>query len=325
MIGFLVSRLAQTALLLVVMSAIVFAGVFMIGDPMAIFIGPTMTAELVEKTRRELGFDQPLLVQYLRFAQSALQGDLGTSFIYNESAIQVILQRIPATFELASVAMVIALGLGLPLGLYAGLRPAGRWSRAIMGVSVLGFSLPGFWVALMLIMVFAVSLGWLPTTGRGGTVTVLGVPLSILTVDGWRHLILPAVNLALFPLALIIRLTRAGVVENLRLDYVRFARAKGVAPRRILLVHVLKNIAVPIVTVTGLSFGSLLAFAVVTESVFAWPGMGKLIVDAINTLDRPVVVAYIMVTLLIFSLINLLVDLAYAVLDPRVRLGEKAS
>lgn len=325
MAGFLFSRLLQTLVLLIVMSAVVFAGVYMIGDPMAIFIGPQMTAELIEKTRRELGFDQSLLVQYLRFAHSALQGDLGTSFVYNEPAIRVIFQRMPATFELASVAMILALGLGLPLGLYAGLRPASRWSRAIMGVSILGFSLPGFWVALVLIMVFAVSLGWLPTTGRGATVLVLGVPLSVLTVDGWRHLILPAVNLALFPLALIIRLTRAGVVENLRLDYVRFARAKGVSPRRILLVHVLKNVAVPIVTVTGLSFGSLLAFAVVTESVFAWPGMGKLIVDAINTLDRPVVVAYILVTLVIFSVINLLVDLAYAALDPRVRLGASAT
>ncbi len=323
MLGYLLSRLVQTLLLLVVMSAVVFVGVYVIGDPMAIFINATSTPELIEKTRRELGFDQPLLTQYLRFASAALQGDLGTSFIYNEPAIRVILQRLPATFELACVAMLIALGLGLPLGLYAGLRPTSKGARSIMGFSVLGFSLPGFWVALMLIMVFAVGLGWLPTTGRGNTVSVLGVPLSVLTVDGWRHLLLPAVNLALFPLALIIRLTRAGVVENMRLDYVRFARAKGVSPQRILLVHVLKNISVPIVTVTGLSFGSLLAFAVVTETVFAWPGMGKLIIDAVNILDRPIVVAYIMVTVMIFALINLAVDIAYAALDPRVRLGKR--
>jgi peptide/nickel transport system permease protein len=322
-LGYLLSRLIQTLLLLVVMSAIVFAGVYVIGDPMAIFINATSTPELIEKTRRELGFDQPLLTQYLRFASAALQGDLGTSFIYNEPAIRGILQRLPATFELACVAMLIALGLGLPLGLYAGLRPTSKGARSIMGFSVLGFSLPGFWVALMLIMVFAVGLGWLPTTGRGNTVSVWGVPLSVLTVDGWRHLLLPAVNLALFPLALIIRLTRAGVVENMRLDYVRFARAKGVSPQRILFVHVLKNISVPIVTVTGLSFGSLLAFAVVTETVFAWPGMGKLIIDAVNILDRPIVVAYIMVTVMIFALINLAVDIAYAALDPRVRLGKR--
>jgi peptide/nickel transport system permease protein len=322
--GFLVSRVAQTVALLVVMSALVFVGVYLIGDPLAIFINPQMTPALIESTRHELGLDQPLLVQYAHFALSALRGDLGTSFTYNEPAMRVILQRMPATFELASVAMLIALAFGLPLGMYAGLRPASRWSRAIMGVSVLGFSLPGFWVALMLIMVFAVGLGWLPTTGRGSTVLVAGIPLSIFTIDGWRHLLLPAVNLALFPLALTIRLTRAGVTENLRLDYVRFARAKGVRPRRILLLHVLKNIAVPIVTVTGLSFGSLLAFAVVTETVFAWPGMGKLIVDAINTLDRPVVVAYILLAVVIFSIINLLVDIAYAALDPRVRLGARA-
>jgi peptide/nickel transport system permease protein len=221
--------------------------------------------------------------------------------------------------------MLISLGIGLPLGLYAGLYPKRRLSRAITGLSVLGFSLPGFWVALMLIIVFAVKLGWLPTSGRGTTVDVLSVPLSLLTLDGWRHLLLPAVNLALFPLALIIRLTRAGVIENMRLDYVRFARAQGLSPSGIVIIHVLKNVSVPIVTITGLSFGSLLAFAVVTETIFAWPGMGKLIVDAVGTLDRPVVVAYIMVTVVIFAVINLLVDIAYALLDPRVRLGAKAA
>jgi peptide/nickel transport system permease protein len=321
MFGFLIARLLQTLAMLLVMSGVVFTGVYLVGDPMAIYIGPQMTAELIARTRQELGFDQPLIVQYWRFLCSALQGDLGTSLVYNEPAIRVILQRIPATFELATVAMVIAVVLGVPLGLYAGMWPKRLSSRLIMGLSILGFSIPSFWLALMLVMVFAVNFGWLPTAGRGAVSDVLGVPLSILTIDGWRHLAMPAINMALFPLALIIRLTRSGVAENLRLDYVRFARAKGIAPARILLLHVLKNIAVPIVTVTGLSFGMLLAFAVVTESVFAWPGMGKLIIDAINTLDRPVVVAYILVTLLIFSMINLLVDLAYAVLDPRVRLS----
>jgi peptide/nickel transport system permease protein len=321
MLQLLLSRGLQTLAMLAVMSLLVFVGVYLIGDPTAMFIGPNMSTDDIERMRRVMGLDQPLAQQLLHFAASALHGELGVSFTHNRPAIDVILERMPATFELASVAMALALGLGLPLGLYAGLRPRSIAARSIMGLSVLGFSLPGFWVALMLIMVFAVGLGWLPTTGRGSTVAVLGVPLSVLTLDGWRHLVLPAVNLALFPLALIIRLTRAGVVENLRLDYVRYARAKGIAPARILLVHVLKNIAVPIVTVTGLSFGTLLAFAVVTETIFAWPGMGKLIVDAINVLDRPLVVAYILVTVLIFAVINLLVDLAYAALDPRVRLG----
>jgi peptide/nickel transport system permease protein len=322
---FLASRLAQTLLMILVMSAIVFAGVYLIGDPMATFIGPNVPGEMVEKMRQEFGFDQPLYVQYFRFMEGAVRGNLGDSFTYNEPAIKVILQRLPATLELASVAMLISLGIGLPLGLYAGLYPKRRLSRAITGLSVLGFSLPGFWVALMLIIVFAVKLGWLPTSGRGTTVDVLSVPLSLLTLDGWRHLLLPAVNLALFPLALIIRLTRAGVIENMRLDYVRFARAQGLSPSGIVIIHVLKNVSVPIVTITGLSFGSLLAFAVVTETIFAWPGMGKLIVDAIGTLDRPVVVAYIMVTVVIFAVINLLVDIAYALLDPRVRLGAKAA
>ncbi len=307
--------------MLLVMSAIVFTGVYMLGDPMTTFVFPGMSPEAVEKMRRDLGFDQPLYVQYAQFLRAAVQGDLGVSFTYSEPAIKVILQRLPATFELACVAMLIALVVGVPLGMYAGLNPKRRVSRAIMGFSVLGFSIPGFWVALMLIVVFSVQLGWLPTSGRGPTVAVFGVPLSVLTLDGWRHLLLPALNLALFPLALILRLTRAGVVENMRLDYVRFLRAKGLQPSRIMFFHVLKNVAIPIVTVTGLSFGSLLAFAVVTETIFAWPGMGKLIVDAIAVLDRPVVVAYILVTCLIFATLNLLMDLAYAALDPRVRLA----
>ncbi|KPU89889.1 ABC transporter permease [Variovorax paradoxus] len=317
----LVSRLWQSVLMLLVMSAIVFTGVYMLGDPMTTFVFPGMSPEAVEKMRRDLGFDQPLYVQYAQFLRAAVQGDLGVSFTYSEPAIKVILQRLPATFELACVAMLIALVVGVPLGMYAGLNPKRRVSRAIMGFSVLGFSIPGFWVALMLIVVFSVQLGWLPTSGRGPTVAVFGVPLSVLTLDGWRHLLLPALNLALFPLALILRLTRAGVVENMRLDYVRFLRAKGLQPSRIMFFHVLKNVAIPIVTVTGLSFGSLLAFAVVTETIFAWPGMGKLIVDAIAVLDRPVVVAYILVTCLIFATLNLLMDLAYAALDPRVRLA----
>jgi peptide/nickel transport system permease protein len=304
----LVSRLWQSVLMLLVMSAIVFTGVYMLGDPMTTFVFPGMSPEAVEKMRRDLGFDQPLYVQYAQFLRAAVQGDLGVSFTYSEPAIKVILQRLPATFELACVAMLIALVVGVPLGMYAGLNPKRRVSRAIMGFSVLGFSIPGFWVALMLIVVFSVQLGWLPTSGRGPTVAVFGVPLSVLTLGGWRHLLL-------------LRLTRAGVVENMRLDYVRFLRAKGLQPSRIMFFHVLKNVAIPIVTVTGLSFGSLLAFAVVTETIFAWPGMGKLIVDAIAVLDRPVVVAYILVTCLIFATLNLLMDLAYAALDPRVRLA----
>jgi peptide/nickel transport system permease protein len=228
----------------------------------------------------------------------------------------------PATMELAFLAMLISIVLGVPLGLYAGLRPASWFSKTVMAGSILGFSLPTFWVGLMLIMVFAVQLGWLPASGRGETVSVLGVPLSFLTVDGLRHLLLPALNLALFNIALVIRLTRAGAQEALQQDYVRFARAKGLKNSRIIGVHVLKNILIPIVTVVALQFGSLIAFAIVTETVFAWPGMGKLIIDSIRVLDRPVIVAYLMLIVTLFIVINLVVDLLYSLLDPRVRLAE---
>jgi len=209
----------------------------------------------------------------------------------------------------------------LPLGLWAGLRPDSPSAKAIMAGSILGFSLPTFWVGLMLIMVFSVWLGWLPPTGRGQTINVLGVDLSLFTWDGLRHLFMPALNLALFKLALLIRLTRAGTREAMVQDYVRFARAKGVSERRIVRVHVLKNIMIPIVTVIGLEFGSVLAFAIVTETIFAWPGMGKLLIDSINVLDRPVIVAYLLIIVFVFIFINLIVDLLYTALDPRVRLG----
>jgi peptide/nickel transport system permease protein len=228
----------------------------------------------------------------------------------------------PATMELAFAAMLIAIVIGIPLGLWAGLRPAGVAGRTIMAGSILGFSLPTFWVGLMLIMVFAVFLGWLPSNGRGATVDVLGVPVSFLTVDGLKHLALPATNLALFNVALLIRLTRAGAQEALLQDYVKFARAKGLTNARVIGVHVLRNILIPIVTIIGLEFGSVIAFAIVTESVFAWPGMGKLLIDSINLLDRPVIVAYLLITVFMFIVINLLVDLLYSTLDPRVRLAE---
>jgi peptide/nickel transport system permease protein len=249
---------------------------------------------------------------------------LGNSYIHNIPALKLIIQRLPATLELAAIAIFIAIIFGIPLGLWAGMKPKSFFSRSIMGGSVLGFSLPTFWVGLMMILLFSIYLGLLPTSGRGKTIELLGIPVSFLTWDGIKHLLLPAVNLALYPLALVIRLTRTGMMETLLLDFVKFARAKGLTEKRVIFVHVLKNILIPIVTVIGLQFGTLLAFAVVTESIFAWPGMGKLIIDSINLLDRPVIVAYLLITVLIFTLINLITDLLYSVLDPRVRLGGPA-
>jgi len=321
---YLIRRLMQSALVVLAMTVILFLGVYAIGDPIEILISPD--ADQIERERAvaALGLDRPLWEQYFTFLGNALQGDLGRSFVFNEPALKLILQRMPATLELAFGAMFISIVVGLPLGLYAGLRPDSAVSKAIMAGSILGFSLPTFWVGLMLIMVFAVQLGWLPSTGRGETATLLGVQWSFLTLDGLRHMAMPAINLALFKISLVIRLTRAGVRETMLMDYVKFARAKGLSPARVTFVHVFKNILIPVVTVVGLELGSTIAFSVVTETVFAWPGMGKLIIDSINVLDRPVIVAYLMIIVLMFITINLIVDLTYSLLDPRVRLESKA-
>jgi peptide/nickel transport system permease protein len=319
---FIIRRLMQSAFVLLIMSLLVFVGVFAIGNPVDILIAAD--ADQAERDRAivALGLDLPLWEQYLVFLGNAAHGDLGKSFVFNQPALQLILDRMPATLELAFSAMAIAILLGLPLGMYAGFQPHSRAARAIMAGSILGFSLPTFWVGLMMIMVFAVQLGWLPSTGRGATATVLGIKTSLATWDGLAHVLLPAVNLALFKLSLVIRLSRAGMRENMLMDYVKFARAKGLSMRRVIFVHVLKNILIPIVTVLGLELGSVIAFSVVTESVFAWPGMGKLIIDSINRLDRPIIVAYLLITVTMFIVINLVVDVLYSVLDPRVRLAE---
>jgi peptide/nickel transport system permease protein len=320
---YLLRRLIQAVGVVLAMSLIVFIGVFAIGDPVEILISPDADQMERERAIQALGLDLPLWQQYAIFLGKAVQGDLGRSFVFNEPALTLILQRMPATLELAFAATFGAILIGLPLGLYAGLRPNSMGSKAIMAGSILGFSLPTFWVGLMLIMVFAVQLGWLPSTGRGETVEILGMRWSFLTADGLAHLVMPALNLALFKISLVIRLTRAGVRETMLMDYVKFARAKGLSPFRVTFVHVFKNILIPVVTVTGLEFGSTIAFSVVTESIFAWPGMGKLIIDSINVLDRPVIVAYLMIVVLMFITINLIVDLTYSVLDPRVRLEGK--
>jgi peptide/nickel transport system permease protein len=320
MLTYIVRRLIQSALVLFAMSALVFAGVYAIGNPVDILINPQADQAEIARATAALGLDKSLPLQYWSFLTNAVSGELGRSFASNVPAIDLILQRMPATVELALTAMVMAIVLGLPLGLWAGLKPDTVAARTIMAGSILGFSLPTFWVGLLLIMVFSVWLGWLPPTGRGETMNVLGVEVSFLTLDGLRHLAMPAFNLALFKLALLIRLTRAGTREAMVQDYVRFARAKGVSEPRIVRTHVLKNILIPIITVIGLEFGSVIAFSIVTETIFAWPGMGKLLIDSINVLDRPVIVAYLLVIVTLFVLINLFVDLTYTALDPRVRL-----
>lgn len=319
---FIIRRLLQSLLVVFVMSLLVFFGVNVVGDPVDMLVNPEMSQADIEATVRALGLDRPIHEQYWHFLSNALQADLGRSFIFGEPALKLILQRMPATLELAFVSLVLSVVIGLPLGVYAGLKPESRVSRTIMAGSILGFSLPTFWVGLMFIMIFAVVLGWLPSTGRGETVEVLGVGVSFLTLDGLSHLLLPAFNLALTNISLVIRLSRAGTREVAQQDYVKFARAKGLSSHRIIFVHVLKNIMIPVVTVLGLEFGGLIAFSVVTETIFAWPGMGKLLIDSVQNLDRPVIVAYLMITVLFFIVINLVVDLLYSLLDPRVRLQD---
>jgi peptide/nickel transport system permease protein len=320
MIGWLARRLMQAIVVVLIMTILIFIGVHLIGNPVDILISPD--ADQAERLRaiHALGLDQPLWSQYVSFLLGLLRGDLGRSFVYNEPAIHVIAQRLPATLELAVTAVLFAILVGVPAGLYAGLYPNSLFGRGAMAGSILGFSLPTFWVGLMMIMLFAVHLGWLPSTGRGATRALFGIQWSFLTLDGLRHMLLPAINLSLFNISLVLRLVRAGVRETLPLDYIKFAHAKGLSPARIIFVHVLKNIMIPVVTVVGLEFGSTIAFAVVTESVFAWPGVGKLIIDSINVLDRPIIVAYLMLIVLMFVVINLVVDVIYTILDPRVRI-----
>ena len=322
MLVFIIRRLLQSVLVLAVMSLLVFTGVYAVGNPVDILISPDATQSDREATIKALGLDLPLWMQYLVFVKKALAADLGKSFAFNLPAIELIFERMPATLELAVFAMLMAVLIGLPLGLYAGLRPKTWSGKTIMTLSIFGFSLPTFWVGLMLIMVFAVFLGWLPSNGRGATAVLFGVPVSFLTIDGLRHLLLPGFTLSLLNIGLIIRLTRSGTQEALLMDYVKFARAKGLTDTRIIGVHVLKNILIPIITVIALQFGSVIAFAVVTETIFAWPGMGKLLIDSINVLDRPVIVAYLLIIVTLFILINLMVDIAYSLLDPRVRLSD---
>ena len=320
MTGWLLRRLGQALLVVVLMTLIVFIGMHAIGNPVDILIGDDMNQAERAAAIARLGLDQPLWRQYLAFVEGAVQGNLGTSFVYHEDAIRLILARLPATLELAVGALILAVVIGVPLGLFAGMKPEHPLSRVVMTTSIVGFSLPAFWVALMLIMVFSVQLGWLPAGGRGETRALFGVQWSFLTADGLLHLLLPAFNLALFKISMVLRLTRAGVREVLPQDYVKFARAKGLSPARVMLVHVLRNTLIPLVTVLGLELGSTIAYAVVTETIFAWPGAGKLILDSINALDRPVVVAYLMVVVVIFVSLNLVVDVLYRLLDPRVRL-----
>lgn len=321
MAGFVFQRLVQAVIVVFAMSILVFVGVYAIGNPIDVLIDPGADQATRAALIAQYGLDLPLWRQYLNFLAGVATGDLGRSLIYNVPVVDLIFSRLPATLELVLVSVFLATAIGIPAGLYAGYRPDSVAAKGIMAFSVLGFSVPTFWIGMLLIMTFAVKLGVLPSGGRGDVGSFLGLSTSLATVDGWSHVILPAINLSLFNMGLMIRLTRAGMVEAMGADYVRFARAQGLSDGRIVRSHVLKNISIPLVTVFGLELGSTLAFAVVTESVFNWPGVGKLIIDSILQLDRPVMVAYLVLVVILFVLINFTVDLVYARLDPRVRLS----
>lgn len=319
MLGHILGRLGQALVVMLVMSALVFIGVYAIGNPIDVLIGPDVSQDIRLDTIARYGLDQPLYRQYFTFLGRILQGDFGRSFVFGMPVLDLILSRLPATLELTLAAVCGAALIGIPAGIYAGYRPDGLAAKAIMTISILGFSVPTFWIGLVLIIAFAVELQWLPAGGRGETFAVFGVEWSFLTANGLSHLLLPAANLAFFKLALMTRLARAGTREAMLSDTVKFARAAGLSEWTVLRRHVLRLIAIPLVTVFGLEFASTLAFAVVTETIFSWPGIGKLIIDSITSLDRPVMVAYLMLVSFVFIMINFLVDLAYVGLDPRLR------
>jgi peptide/nickel transport system permease protein len=325
MTDFIVRRLLQALLVLAVMTVLVFFGVNVIGNPVYIFASSECDQACLDLIIEDLGLDLPIWEQYLVFIGNLLEGDLGNSFTFGVPAMSLILERLPATLELAFCALVIALLVGLPLGVAAGLRPNALSSKLIMGFSMLAFSVPVFWIGLIMIIVFSVTLGWMPAVGRGDTVNVLGVDLSLFTLDGLHHLVMPAVTLSLIMMAMVIRLTRAGMREVLFADYIKFARANGIPESRILNMHVMRNILIPIVTVLGMEFGGVIAFAVVVESIFSWPGVGKMLIDAIAVLDRPLIVAYLLFVVVMFVMLNLIIDILYSLLDPRVRLGGNAT
>jgi peptide/nickel transport system permease protein len=315
MIIYLANRFFHAFIVLFAVSLCVFFVMYKAGDPVQLLLPPDATQKQVQEMRRYLGLDKPFFVQYGIFLKNAAGGDVGKSFIYGQPALQVVMERLPATLELATFAMILAVFLGIPLGVIASINPGSRLSKGIMVFSLAGISVPTFWTGMVLVLVFAVTWGVLPSSGRAE----LGAFGSFVSIDGLRHLLLPAVTLCLFQLALILRLTKSGMMEVLLQDYVKLARAKGLPERVVVLLHALKNTLIPVVTIIGIQFGELIAFTIVTETIFAWPGTGKLIIDSIQNLDRPVVVAYLMVVAVIFVLINLCVDVIYSFIDPRVR------
>ena len=321
MLVFILRRLAQAVIVMLTVAFLAFMLFQYVGDPVTNLLGQDATQEQREQLRSDLGLDDPFPVQFAKFVGNAVQGEFGLSLRQGRKVSALIAERFPATLELAVSAAVLALLVGIPLGVYAALRRGSVGSQVAMTVSLLGVSLPTFLIGILLILVFSVLLKWLPSFGRGDVVNLGGTwTTGLLTLDGWRHLVLPAITLSVFQLALILRLVRAEMLEVLRTDYIKFARARGLHDRAVYFGHALKNTLVPVITITGLQLGGLIAFAIVTETVFQWPGMGLLFIQAVQFADIPVMAAYLCLIALIFVVINLTVDLLYFAVDPRLRI-----
>ena len=322
MLAFVLQRLLQAGVVMVSVALIAFMLFQYVGDPVVFLLGQDATPEQVQALRADLGLDRSFLVQFASFLGNAVQGEFGISLRQGTPVARLIAERFPATLELALVAALLALLVGIPMGVYAALRRGTFLSQVFMTVSLLGVSLPTFLIGILLILVFAVNLGWFPSFGRGEVTQVGGWTTGLLTAKGWHHITLPAVTLAIFQLTLIMRLVRAEMLEVLRTDYIKFARARGLSNRVVHFGHALKNTLVPVMTITGLQLGGLIAFAIITETVFQWPGMGLLFIQAVTFADIPVMAAYLCLIALIFVVINLLVDLLYFAVDPRLRLDK---
>jgi len=315
MIKYILNRLFHSVLVMFTISFIVFFIMFKAGDPVELMLPPDATQQDVIDMKVALGLDKSFIVQYQKFLINVSQGNLGNSFIYGQPALDIVFERMPATMELAVIAMIISILVGIPLGIVSSIKPNSILSRIIMFFSLAGISVPVFWTGMILVLIFSVILGVLPSSGRGEVYLFT----SAFTWDGIRHLIMPVVTLSVFQLALILRLTRTGMMEVLMQDYIKLAAAKGVPRKVIVYYHALKNTLIPLITIIGIQFGQLVAFTIVTETIFAWPGTGKLIIDSIQNLDRPIVVAYLLVISFIFVAINFVVDVLYTFVDPRVR------
>ena len=320
--AFIFRRLIQAIVVMVAVAFVAFLLFQYVGDPVVFLLGQDAKPEQIRQLRAELGLDQPFFVQFWHFLVNAVQGEFGLSLRQGQKVSRLLAERFPATFELSIVAAALALLVGIPMGVYAALRRGRFLSQVFMTVSLLGVSLPTFLIGILLILVFSVMLGWMPSFGRGETVQLGWWSTGLLTKDGWVHIILPAITLAIFQLTLIMRLVRAEMLEVLRTDYIKFARARGLTDRAIHFGHALKNTLVPVMTITGLQLGGLIAFAIITETVFQWPGMGLLFIQAVTFADVPVMAAYLCLIALIFVVINLVVDLLYVVVDPRLSVGK---